>query len=57
MSMKKIKKYPKIEPRYEENHLGKKIRVVLDYDVYKSIFDRIQTLQISLKKIEKSTKK
>ena len=49
------KKYPKIEPKFEENAQGKKIRVLLNYEVYQSIFERIKDLQKSLKNLEKST--
>ena len=50
------KKYPKIEPKFEENAQGKKIRVILNYEVYQSIFERIKNLKKSLEKLEKSKK-
>ena len=50
------KKYPKIEPKFEENDQGKKVRVLLNYEVYQSICERINNLQKSLKKLEKQKK-
>ncbi|OGB86134.1 hypothetical protein A3J41_00505 [candidate division TM6 bacterium RIFCSPHIGHO2_12_FULL_38_8] len=50
------KKYPKIEPKFEENTQGKRIRVILKYEVYLSIFERIKDLRKSLKQLEKQEK-
>lgn len=55
------KKYPKIVPKYLYDKQGKPIAVYLDYDVYKSIYEEIESLEkkidVQKQKIKKNTAK
>lgn len=50
------KKYPKIEPKFIENQKHQKVEVILDLNVYQSIFDEMNELKDKISSFKKNLK-
>lgn len=51
--MAQKKKYPTIKPKFLKDKAGKIVEVYLDYNVYESIFDEIESLKNKTKDLKK----